>query len=114
MRQTQSDRRMWLSACALIASLLAVAPSSAQSCFVGAQMYRLNFDSVHWTMKIGSGQSCVGGFRVSNVLLDNVRLVVPPETGHVTLQGPGFTYKAKSGFQGEDSFTVVISGQFQR
>lgn len=39
-----------------------------------------------------------------------VSLVSPPQSGQVTLIGPGFSYTAKSDFHGEDSFVVGVSG----
>jgi hypothetical protein len=114
-KQIQGDRVIGRSACVIFALLLlGVQSATAQTCVVGVESYRLSFDNVIWSIRIGAGQSCIGGFRVSNVTLDTVRLVIPPESGQVTLHGPGFSYKAKSGFQGEDSFSVLVSGTLNR
>jgi hypothetical protein len=113
--QIHGDRAIGPSACFFIVLLLlGVQSANAQTCVVAVKSYELNFDNVNWSMKIGAGQSCIGGFRVSNVTLDGVRLVIPPESGQVTLKGPGFTYTAKTGLQGEDSFSVLVSGTLNR
>src|SRR5262249_48381231 len=36
--------------------------------------------------------------------------VSAPQTGHVTLQGTGFSYKAVRDFQGRDFFSLMVSG----
>lgn len=37
-----------------------------------------------------------------------------PNRVGVTLQGPGFTYTARSDFQGEDSFSIVVAGSINK
>ena len=74
----------------------------------------LTSDTVDWSIKIGSGQSCIPGLRFNNVAIESVKLVSPPQTGHVTLRGPGFTYAAKSDYEGRDAFTVAVSGTINR
>jgi hypothetical protein len=109
------DRAIRLSSFVLAAMLLlGVPPLSAQTCSLAVNGYRLNSDAVDWSMRIGAGQSCTGGFRVSNVMLDSIKLVALPTSGEVTLHGPGFTYKAKADFQGQDSFVVLVSGMSNR
>jgi hypothetical protein len=65
-------------------------------------------------MKIGSGQSCIRGLRYHNVMIESLDLVSLPRTGQVTIEGPGFTYTAKSDYEGEDSFTIALSGTINR
>jgi hypothetical protein len=65
-------------------------------------------------MRIESGQSCIHGLRFNNVVIENVRLIVPPQFGEVALRGPGFTYTADPNYQGEDSFVLMISGSIMR
>ena len=107
-------RMYWLVAGVFIVAMLGVRPSFAQPCAVQIQTYQLNLDNVDWPMTVGDGRSCTGGFRVRNVTLESVRLVLPPEHGQVRLQGPGFTYRAQPGFRGQDSFTVVVSGSLKK
>ena len=61
-------------------------------------------------MQISSGQSCIRGLRHKSVTIDTAKLVSPPQFGQVKLLGSGFSYTAKSDFQGQDSFTVQVSG----
>ena len=61
-------------------------------------------------MRIRSNENCVRGVRFSYVYNATVSLIAPPRSGHIALIGPGFSYTAKSGFRGEDSFIVGILG----
>ncbi len=100
------------------AVLPAVTPGFAQesgmSCALTGPTYQLASDTVVWSMMIGSGQSCVRGIRSAFVTLDDVKLIAPPQSGQVILQGPGFIYKGGSDFRGEDSFAISVSGKLNR
>jgi len=82
----------------------------ANQCFTNGPRYKLESDTVEWHMEIRSSDSCVRGVRFSYVWNAAVRLISPPQSGQVTLIGPGFSYTAKSDFRGEDSFVVGVSG----
>jgi hypothetical protein len=85
-------------------------PASAQTCVTQAPRYALTSDTVDWSIQVASGQSCVRGLRLGNVILENVSLTTPPKSGSVRLEGPGFRYTPNPGFHGEDSFMVEVSG----
>jgi len=99
---------------ALILSALLVLSGSqvahANQCFINGPHYRMELDTVEWRMKIRESENCLHGVRFSYVWNATVGLVSPPQFGQVTLKGPGFSYTAKSDFQGEDSFVVSVSG----
>src|SRR5262249_48725580 len=61
-------------------------------------------------MRTSSGQSCIRGLRHNRVTIDTAKLISPPQSGQVKLLGPGFSYTAKSDFEGQDSFTIQVSG----
>jgi Right handed beta helix region len=82
----------------------------AQTCVVSGPRYMLIAEAVQWSMEIKSGHRCVRGVRFRDVEFDRLTLVSPPQSGHVTIQGPAFTYVAKSDFDGHDSFTLTVSG----
>ena len=86
----------------------------ATDCAVNGPRYLLTSDLVNWSMKIARGQSCIRGLRFNNVTIESLQLVSPPQIGQVTLRGPSFTYTAKSEYEGEDTFTVVVSGTINR
>jgi hypothetical protein len=65
-------------------------------------------------MQIGSGQSCIRGLRDRGVTIETAKLISLPQSGQVKLLGPGFSYTAKSDFQGEDSFAIQVSGMLNR
>jgi hypothetical protein len=95
----------------LVACLLSGRAACAQSCIIYGPHYNLTADTVDWSMKIGSGRSCVHGVRFGNVDVESVQLVSPPQSGQVVLlQGPGFRYDAKADFGGQDSFSLAVFG----
>ena len=65
-------------------------------------------------MKIASGHTCIRGLRSGAVSSSTVELISPPQSGQVTVLGPGFSYKAKADFQGPDAFTLRVSGTLMR
>ena len=72
--------------------------------------YLLTSDTVHWSIQLASGQSCVRGVHFGNVLLERISLINPPKFGKLDLVGPGFRYTANPGFHGEDTFSVEVLG----
>src|SRR6185437_7818112 len=87
-----------------IALLLMGRPAYAIECIAIGPRYGLTSDTVDWSVKIRSGQSCTRNLRFDNIEIESLELVSPPQTGNVTLQGPSFTYSAKSGYRGTDTF----------
>src|SRR5262245_17986239 len=86
----------------------------AQTCVVSGPRYMLIAETVQWSMEIKSGHRCVRGVRFRDVEFDRLTLVSSPQFGHVTIQGPAFTYVAKSDFDGHDSFILTVSGAISR
>jgi len=86
----------------------------AQTCVIDGPRYKLLGDTVDWSMKIASGRSCVRGLRFNNVAMESMKVVSPPRSGKVALQGPGFTYAAKPDFSGQDSFSLAVFGAINR
>jgi len=103
---------MWSSGATLLALLLVfVRPALGDPCVLTVgSLYQLKSDAVDWTMQTSSGQSCIRGLRHKRVTVDAAKLISPPQSGQVKLLGPGFSYTAKSDFQGQDSFTIQVSG----
>ena len=82
----------------------------ADACVLNGPRYRLASDTVRWSLELSSGESCKHGVRFNNVAFDKLTVVSAPQTGHVTLHGPGFSYKAASDFPGRDFFSLMVSG----
>jgi hypothetical protein len=103
---------MWSSGATLLALLLvSVRPALGDACVLTAgSLYQLKSDAVDWTMRTDSGQSCIRGLRHNRVTIDTAKLISPPQSGQVKLLGSGFSYTANSGFEGQDSFTIQVSG----
>jgi hypothetical protein len=93
---------------------LGIRAAFAGECRISGARYQLQSDTVQWLMQIHAGQSCVRGVRFSNVAFDKIKLISPPHYGQVTLLGSGFSYRAKSDFQGEDSFVIGVSGAIKK
>jgi hypothetical protein len=108
--------RLFLSAfvMTLLAARFGFAQDPSISCLLYGPAYQLASDTVEWSMTIASGQSCVRGLRGNLVVLDNVQLITPPQSGQVRLEGPAFIYKGDSNFRGEDSFKILVSGKVNR
>ena len=95
--------------------LLGVQSALADAClFSSAPRYQLQSDTVEWAMNIISGHSCIRGLAYGPVSVDAVKLTSPPQSGKVTVLGPGFSYAAKPDFQGQDAFTLQVSGTLIR
>jgi hypothetical protein len=89
--------------------------ASLPVCGLFAPPYQLASDTVIWVLATGGVRSCVRGLRVKNSLtIDKTRLISLPESGHVTLEGPGFMYKPDLNFKGMDFFEIAVSGKRKR
>jgi hypothetical protein len=87
------------------------APASAGGiCLLHPAGFRLQADTVHWSMKIDSGAECIQGLRWSTIMIEDIAIVDPPKLGRLQLQGPSFRYFSNPGAQGSDSFKLSISG----
>jgi hypothetical protein len=106
---------MWLGINFLATLLLLGVPALADSCiFSASPPYQLSSDTVDWTMQIASGRSCTRGLKLGPVNISDVKLIAPPQSGQVAIKGPSFSYTAKPDFQGEDDFTLRVSGTIVR
>jgi len=95
---------------ALGALALTQTTAAARSgCLARPELFRLQSDTVHWSMVIGAGGECVQGLRGKTMLLEDVSIVDQPKLGSLTLEGPAFLYSAK-GVPGTDSFTLSVTG----
>jgi hypothetical protein len=86
----------------------------AGECLISGPHYQLKSDTVEWSLKLNEGQSCIRGVRLNIVAFASLRLIAPPQSGSVTLLGPGFSYTAMPNFHGEDSFAVEVTGEINR
>ena len=89
---------------------LGILSTFADACVLNGPRYRLASDTVHWSLELSGGETCIRGVRFNNVVVGKLMVVSAPQTGHLTLQGPGFSYKAARGFQGRDFFSMMVSG----
>src|SRR5271165_4526509 len=85
------QRILFMGAALLLALLGDFRGAAAQSCVVvQAPRYSLKADTVDWLIKVASGRSCIRGVRFGNVEIEPIKLLTPPKSGQVTLEGPGF------------------------
>jgi hypothetical protein len=85
----------------------------AGNCLSRADSFRLESDTVQWSMVIARGEDCIQGLRGRTMILDSVSVIEPPKTGRVVLQGPSFRYFAGPE-AGADSFKLTIVGSSMR
>jgi hypothetical protein len=98
---------------ALLGFVLAWSPTSALAggnCLLHPDAFRLQSDTVHWSVKIESGGECIQGLRWSTIMIENISIIDQPKLGRLLLQGPSFRYFSNPGAQGTDSFKLSISG----
>jgi len=98
----------------VLAIPLGIRAANAAECRVTGPRYQLRSDTVEWEMKTRIGQSCIRGVRFNNVANPVIKIISPPRFGELSLLGPSFSYKAGTGFQSEDTFTLEVSGSVGR
>ena len=93
----------------------ALAPTMAIAgdCLSHPAPFRLESDTVQWTMVIARGDECIQGLRGKTMILESVSVVEQPKTGRVVLHGPAFRYFAGPE-AGSDSFRLAIVGSSMR
>jgi hypothetical protein len=85
-------------------------PALGANCLLHPDAFRLQSDTVHWSVKIESGGECIQGLRWSTITIEDISIVDEPKLGRLSLQGPSFRYFSNPGAQGTDSFKLSISG----
>jgi len=80
------------------------------TCLLHPEPFKLQSDTVHWSMKIMSGGECIQGLRWSTIMIDNITVTEPPKAGRLMIQGPSFRYFSNPGVRGTDSFKLSIMG----
>jgi hypothetical protein len=106
---------MWLGITSSAGLLLFTVSALADSCvFSAAPPFQLKSDAVDWTMQIASGTSCTRGLKLGLMNISDVKVIASPWSGQIVIKGPGFSYTAKSDFQGQDFFTLQVSGTMVR
>jgi hypothetical protein len=93
--------------------LLALSPAAARAggtCILHPEPFKLQSDTVRWSMKISSGGECIQGLRWSTIMIDDISITEQPKSGRVELQAPAFRYFSDLGARGTDTFKLSISG----
>ena len=107
--------QMWLGIISSATMLFLAAPAFADAClFQPRRPFQLSSDTVEWSMLIASGRTCTQGLRFGSINITSVKLIAPPQSGKVDIKGPSFSYAAKADFQGQDQFTIQVSGTVVR
>ena len=108
-------RTMWLGITSSAGLLLFTVSALADSCvFSAAPPFQLKSDAVDWTMQIASGTSCIRGLKLGPMTISEVKVIASPQSGQIDIKGPAFSYTAKPDFQGQDVFTLQVSGTMVR
>jgi photosystem II stability/assembly factor-like uncharacterized protein len=116
--------RFWRIATAVIVTLMSAGSHAAAAgqCNISGPRYRLASDNVDWSMRIERGQNCTLAFPLNTILssspgsveIENVKLISSPQSGQVIIKNDGFQYAAEADFQGQDTFTVEVSGAINK
>jgi hypothetical protein len=85
----------------------------AGNCLSRADPFRLESDTVQWSMVIAHGDDCIQGLRGKTMILESVSIIEQPKAGRVVLQGPSFHYFAGPE-AGVDSFKLTVIGSSMR
>ncbi|WP_271566836.1 hypothetical protein [Bradyrhizobium sp. CCBAU 11386] len=67
------------------------------TCLLHPEPFKLQSDTVHWSMKIASGGECIQGLRWSTIMIDNITITEQPKAGRLMIQGPSFRYFSNPG-----------------
>jgi hypothetical protein len=85
----------------------------AGNCLSRADPFRLDSDTVQWSVVIARGDECIQGLRGKTMILESVSVVEQPKAGRVVIQGPSFRYFAGPE-AGSDSFSLGVVGSSMR
>jgi hypothetical protein len=97
----------------LLGFVLMWSPIQAQAggnCLLHPEPFRLQSDTIHWSVKINSGAECIQGLHWSTIMIDDISIADQPKLGRLSLQGPSFRYFSNPGARGTDSFKISIAG----
>lgn len=93
--------------------VLAPTMATAGDCLSRPEIFRLQSETVQWSMVIARGDECIQGLRGKTMILESVTVVEQPKKGRVVVQGPSFRYFAGPE-AGMDSFKLVVVGSSMR
>ncbi|WFU70952.1 hypothetical protein [Bradyrhizobium sp. CB2312] len=97
--------------------VLALSPTAALAggtCLLHPEPFKLQSDTVRWSIKIASGGQCIQGLRWSTIMIDHIAITEMPKSGQIIIQGPSFRYLSNQGARGSDSFKLSITGSSMR
>jgi hypothetical protein len=97
----------------ILATALTFSPGAAVAggtCLLHPQPFKLQSDTVRWSIKINAGGECIQGLRWSTTMIDAIAITEQPKAGRLVIQGPSFRYFSDPGARGTDSFILSISG----
>src|SRR4030088_2391134 len=80
------------------------------TCLLHPEPFKLQSDTVCWSIRIVPGGECIQGLRWSTIMIENISVTEQPKSGRVLVQGPSFRYFSNPGAHGTDSFKISISG----
>ena len=105
-------RSVWTFAAGFLGVLVPTV-AVAGNCLSRADPFRLESDTVQWSIVIARGDECIQGLRGKTMIFESVSAIEQPKTGRVVLQGPSFRYFAGPE-PGVDSFKLAIVGSSLR
>ena len=97
----------------LVTCVLGLSPAAAfagGTCMLHPEPFKLQSDTVRWSIRVASGGECIQGLRWSTIMIENIAITEQPKAGRLVVQGPSFRYFSNPGARGTDSFKLSISG----
>jgi hypothetical protein len=94
----------------IVAIVSPAVASAGGTCLLHPEPFKLQSDTVRWSVRISSGGECIQGLRWSTIMIENISVTEQPKSGRVLVQGPSFRYFSNPGARGTDSFKISISG----
>jgi hypothetical protein len=80
MSRNQPAWLVGLGCASVLAAALWSCKAFAQTCVIQGPRYALASDTVDWSIQVASGQSCVRGLRLGDVLVETLSLTTPPKS----------------------------------
>lgn len=88
----------------LLTWVLVLTPSMAFAggvCILHPQPFKLQSDTINWSIKVKPGSECIQGLRWSTIMIENIKIVDAPKSGRIMIEGPAFRYFASADMKGD-------------
>jgi hypothetical protein len=110
MKKCRFPRLFFAAIFAFVLAFPVVKAIGGGTCLLNPEPFRLQSDTIRWSIKMNSGGEYIQGLRWSTTMIDSISIVEQPKLGRLLVQGPSFRYFSNPGERGTDSFKLSITG----